>query len=117
MEDIKSGIVDIAEDLKEYVQTSADLYKMKATEKGAELGAEMIINIIAAVFISMAFLFASLAAAFSLSEWIGSQYSGFLIVAGFYTLAGITVIILKKKGWKVSLADTIVKQVYKKENA
>jgi hypothetical protein len=116
MEDIKTGLVDIADDLKDYIQTSADLYKMKATEKGAEIGANMILNIIAGVFIALAFLFGSLAAAFSISEWLDSQYSGFLIVAGIYTLVGTVILILKGKGWKTSLADSIIKQIYKKEN-
>jgi hypothetical protein len=116
MEDIKTGLADIADDLKGYIQTSADLYKMKATEKGAEIGADFILNIIAGVFIAMAFLFASFAAAFSISEWLESQYSGFLIVAGIYALVGFVILIQKGKGWKSSLADSIVKQIYKKAN-
>lgn len=114
--DYKANLEDVADDLKEYIQTSAELYKMQATAKGAEMGAEMIIGIIAGVFGAMAFLFASIAAAFSISEWLGKQYSGFLVVAGVYALLTLVVLFFKKRGLKTSLADSIVKQAYSREH-
>jgi uncharacterized membrane protein YgcG len=114
--DYKEGIEDLTDNLQEYLKTSAELYKMQATAKGAELGAEMIIGIIAGVFLAMGFLFASFAAAYSISDWLGKQYSGFLVVAVLYALLATIILLLKGRGLKASIADFIVKQIYGKDH-
>ena len=115
-QDYKANLEDLADDLKDYLKTSAELYKMQASAKGAEMGAEAILGIIILIFLSMAFLFASIAAAFSISAWLGKEYSGFLIVAGVYLLVALVIIFFKNKGMKRSLADKIVNQIYSKED-
>jgi len=111
-ENSKPEIDEIVEALKSYVNTSADLYKMKATAKGAEIASSAIINIVIAVFVSMVFLFASLALAFCLSEYFDKMYMGFLIVAGFYSLIAVVIYISRDKWLKGSLIDNIIKAIY-----
>ena len=50
MENIKPVIENIADDIKDYVETSITLYKHQATQKGAEVASEAIINLLIAYY-------------------------------------------------------------------
>lgn len=109
----KAGIEEIVEDLKLYVNTSMDLYKLKAAERGADIASGAIINLVIGVLICMVVLFTSLAAAFILSEYYNSMYIGFLIIAGFYSLVAVVMYLSKDHWLKSTLADNLIKAIYK----
>ena len=113
MESSKTEFSELVDDVKEYINTSAEIYKLQATEKAADLGAGMAINIVLLIVTSMAFLFVSIAAAFLIGEALGKTYLGFLIVAGFYVLVGMIVVFARDRGLKESIADSIIRSIYK----
>ena len=112
IEQNKPDLAEIAEEIKSYVNTTAELYKLKATDKGAEIASVAIINIVVGIFAGMVLLFASLALAFLISAYIGKMYSGFLIVAGFYLLVSLFILFVKDRWLKHTLVDNIIKVVY-----
>ncbi|MBL0340990.1 MAG: phage holin family protein [Bacteroidetes bacterium] len=112
MDTIKNEMNDVVDDIKDFVNVSAELYKLKATEKGAAIASTAIINIILGVFASLVLVFISFAIAFGIAEMTGKIYLGFLIVAGFYALACFIILITKDKWLKSSLVDTIIKSIY-----
>ena len=105
-------IEEIVEELKSYINTSIDLYKLKTTEKAAYIAASAIINLVLGAFASMILLFASLALAFCLSDYFDKMYAGFIIVAGLYALLAIVVFLSKDKWLKSTLVDNIIKAIY-----
>ena len=105
---------DIVDELKSYINTSIDLYKLKASEKGAEIASSAIINVVMGVFVGMVFLFASLALAFCLSEYFDKMYLGFLVVAGIYTVLALVILLAKDRWLKSTLIDNIIKAIYSK---
>lgn len=108
----KPDLAEIAEEIKSYVNTTAELYKLKATDKGAEIASVAIINIVVGIFAGMVLLFASLALAFCISAYFDKLYSGFLIVAGFYLLISVLILFVKDRWLKNTLVDSIIKVVY-----
>lgn len=112
MDKPKPEIEEIVEDLKSYINTNMELYKMKATEKGAEIASQAIINIIIGVMVSMTLLFVSFALAYCLSEYFDKMYLGFLIVGGIYGVIGIFIYLSKDAWLKGTLVDNIIKSVY-----
>lgn len=116
MENIKPAIENIADDLKEYVETSITLYKHQATQKGAEVASAAIINLLIAFFIGSALLFGSIACSLYLSELLGHSYAGFLIMTGFYALLGFVIILTKDKWLKNRLIDGFIKSIYKDQH-
>ena len=116
MENIKPAIEKIADDLKDYVETSITLYKHQATQKGAEVASQAIINLVIAFFIGSALLFGSIACSLYISELIGHPYSGFLIMTGFYALIGLVIILTKDKWLKNRLVDSFIKSIYKEHH-
>lgn len=112
MEKVSPQIDEVIDEVKEYVNVSLDLYKLKATEKGAMIASTAIINILLGAFAAMALLFVSFAAAYAIAEMTGKIYLGFLAIAGFYALIGLLILATKDKWLKNSLVDSIIKSIY-----
>lgn len=104
----------IAADIKAYIDTNMDLYKLRATEKAALLASDLAIVAVVVFFILLMVLFGSLALAIVLTEITGKLYIGYLLVAGMY-LVLVMVIYLSRNRWlKSKLADIIIKSLHSK---
>lgn len=114
MEKVKPEIEEVIEDLKEYINTSVDLYKLKTTEKGVEIASDAIIHLFIGVFAVLTLIFGSFAIAYGIGESTGKIYLGFLIVAAFYALIAIIILFSKDKWLKGTLINNIIKSVYSK---
>ena len=108
----KNDLEEIINEVKSYVGTTAELYKLKASEKGAEIACLAIINIVLGIFASLILLFASIALALCLSSYFGKMYIGFLLVAGLYTFFSVIILLTKDKWLKGSLTDSIIRVIY-----
>ncbi len=108
----KPELDEILNEVKSYMGTTVDLYRMKAAEKGAEIASIAIINIVLGIFAALVLLFASLALALYLSSFFDSMYTGFLLVAGLYAIFSIIILLTKDKWLKGSLTDNIIRVIY-----
>lgn len=116
MENIKEPIEEIIDDIKDYIDTSSDLYKMKATEKAAEIVSSAIINLTLAFLAGFVLLFASLTLAFMLSDFLNNSYMGFLIVSGIYALITLLIYVTKDKWLKHRIIDNFIKAIYSRQH-
>ena len=95
MEDLKS-VAEISKIVTVYIHPSPDLKKMQPIRKFlvklADLITYFVVGLVAVLFI----LFSSLFAVFQLSSPHGNGYLGFVIVAGFYLLIGLIMILFPK---------------------
>ena len=112
MEDKKFLIESLFEKIKEYLNTSIDLVKLKAIEKVSDICSSLAIRLSILLIFSMFFLFLSIGVSFWLGELLGEVYYGFLIVAAFYLVVAI-LLLLMYKPMKKSVADIIVKEALK----
>lgn len=114
MENPKNMVGDIIDDIKEYIDTSAELYKLQAAEKTATVVSSLAINLTLVLAGAFVVLFASIALAMALSSLFHAGYIGFLIVAGIYALILIVVAATKEKWLKSKLVDSIIKSMFEK---
>ena len=91
METIFEKAEKLAGTFKEYLHTSIELAKLKASEKIARIMA----NVIAAIVVAMIFLFCvcfgAIALALGLGKLTGETWLGFLLVAVLLLLTGIVI--------------------------
>jgi hypothetical protein len=113
MDTIKPAIESLADDIKDYVEVNVELLKLQATEKGAGIASSAILNLVLAFFAGSALLFASIAAALLISQYMHSLYSGFFIVAAIYAGLGLIILLGKDKWLKTTLTDNFIKSIYK----
>ena len=108
----KDGVLDTLFDkTKDYVETRADLFKLKAIKKTAEVGSSIVSTIVVAVVFTMFFLFLNVALGLLLGDLIGKNYIGFFIIAAFYLIVGIIVYSNKQKIISSPIIDSIIKKM------
>ena len=103
----------LTDGLQQYVETHSDLLKLEAVERSSVIGSSLISGLLIGIVGAFTLLFVSLWAAFCLSAYIGDNYSGFLVVAGFYFLLLLLLLIARKKLIEIPLRDRIVRKFFK----
>lgn len=113
MEDHGKITAELFEKAADYGKTSFELLKLQALAKTSNVVSSLLPHIIVLLFIAVFGLFFSLGISFLLGEVLGSAWTGFAIVAGFYLLAGLFIHLFLLKWLKRLFGDYIVKQVLK----
>jgi hypothetical protein len=104
----------LAESLKKYAATNLELAKLETTEMVSVIGSDLISSILILIVLLLGILFLSLWAAFYLSALLDDRYSGFGIVAGFYMVIALVLMICKKRILERLLKDRIVHKICNK---
>ncbi|AXY74049.1 hypothetical protein D3H65_08665 [Paraflavitalea soli] len=117
MEGPMTGIHELAAAAKEYVNTRVDSMKLKAAEKTSLIISDLVAGAIVAVVFLFVLVFGSIAGALALSAWIGKPWSGFLVVAVIYLLAGIITWGAKERMIRIPVMNKIIHQLFKNEVA
>lgn len=91
-------------------KTSLTLFKLKAVKKTAEVSASLISRSLFTLLITLFACMLNIAIALWLGDLLGKSYYGFLIVAGFYALAGIILLLIHPR-LKASLQNAIIRQM------
>lgn len=108
----KEGVIEtLFEKTKDYVETRADLFKLKAIKKTAEVGSSIISQVIIAIVFSSFFIFLNIAIGLFIGDLIGKLYIGFFIVAAFYLIVGIIIYSNRQKIISSPIADSIIKSM------
>ncbi len=105
-------IEELTDSLKRYVNTNYELIKLEATERTSTL-ASGLISVFIIGFISVLFIFfISIGIGFYLSTQMGDDHSGFVIVAGFYFVLALILILGRKKMIEKPLRDKMVQKIF-----
>ncbi len=81
----------LVEDVKEWIELRLELFQLDVEDRIQAVANDILLIVLVLVLFSVAFLFLSLAAAFALGQWLGSDALGFLIVAVVFVLFGASV--------------------------
>ena len=86
MSRLKQNAESLQEDVQTLIETQAEYYKLWSFRAGMKSVTLLIHVFLIGLFVALALLFISGAAAFSLGAWLHSDALGFLIVGAFYLL-------------------------------
>ncbi len=108
-------IEEIIENLKSYFATNYELIKLKAVERITVILSDLISDFLVGLVVFLFVIFISLWAGFYLSARMGDNNSGFAIVAGFYFMLGLLLLIIRKKVVERPLRNKIIRKVFSKK--
>lgn len=116
MEDLKIKAAQLKDHATEYVKTTVDLAKAKATKSASNAAAGIAIGVAALVLgiFFLAFLFTALA--WWLAVVLNSYALGFLCVAGLFLLLLVLVFALRKKVIVPAIRNAIISAIYDTKN-
>lgn len=106
---------EITESLKSYINTNYELIKHKAIERFTVILADLISDFLVGILVFLFVFFLSLWAGFYLSTRMGDNSSGFAIIAGFYLLVGLLMILLRQKVVEKPLRNKIIRKIFSKQ--
>ncbi len=107
---------ELADTIKEYVNTRIESVKLNVAEKSSVVIANVLAGMVLAVVFLFFIIFASTALAFGLGEWIGRTWAGFLIVGCLYLLAGIVVWYAREKIIRMPIMNALIKQLFRNDH-
>jgi hypothetical protein len=105
-----SFIEPLLERTQEYSKTSFELLKLKSLDKTADLGSTLISRMLFIIVISIFSLTLNIALALWLGDVLGRNYFGFLVVASFYGVVGIG-LLLAHPSIKKRISNSIIVQI------
>ncbi len=109
-------IEGLSDSLKQYIQLNYEIVKLEATRKTSEIGSSLLSSLVLGVAL---FLFAfalSMYVGFYLSALLGDTFSGFGIIAGFYLLVSIILLLARRKLIENPLRDKIIEKLLADKN-
>jgi hypothetical protein len=113
---LKEDAKDILQHAGDYAETFYKLSLVRLTKKVSDV-ASGVVNSVLIFFISLCIiLFLSLAAAWWLGAVLDSPAGGFLIVAGFYTLLVLVLILMRKKVISPFIRNTLISKIYEEKD-
>jgi Flp pilus assembly protein TadB len=113
MEEQTNLIESLLGQVKDYINTSLELIKLKALDKVSEVVASILSSLTAFIFIFVCFLMANIGIALWLGEILGKLSHGFFIVAAFYGIIGVVLNFLMHRWLKKLLVNLFIKKFHK----
>lgn len=102
---------EFGDSLKKYILLNYDIIKLEVTKKTSEIGSSLFGMLLLGLALFL-FVFAlSMGVGFYLSYLIGDTFSGFLIIAGFYLIISIILLIGRQKLIEKPLRDKIIRKL------
>lgn len=111
METQTNLIEPLLEKAEAYGKTSFELLRLKALAKTADVSSTLLSR---SLFILLVIFFAftiNIAVALWIGDMLGKAYYGFFIVAGFYALVSV-IILLVHPSIKKSVSNNIIRQLF-----
>lgn len=110
METPADSIESLFERAETYARTTYELSKLKLLETTNIVITSIIARLSTILMVAMFSFILSIAIALWLGDILGKAYYGFLIVAGFYLLAGIVLHFFLHRWVKKPISELIIKQ-------
>jgi hypothetical protein len=116
MSETLKKVEELTDHVKDYITTKVEITKLRFAEKTSLTIGNIIAAVVVAVLFLFVLLFGSIAGAWALSDWIGKNYAGFLIVTGFYLLVAIIVWFARNRLIRFPVMNAIIKMLHKKDD-
>ena len=106
-------LIDKAEN---YAKTNIELYKLKAIDKTTDVFSSVAAGIVIGIVITFLLIVLSIGAGFWIGEILGKTYYGFFVVAGFYAVLAIILVLMRRQLLEVFFNNYIVNQIFKEKD-
>lgn len=112
MENQPNNFESLFEKAGDYLETRMELWKLKATQKSSDIISTIASRLVMICILMLFIMLVNIGIAILLGEWLGKPYYGFLILAGFYLIAGLIFSAFKNKWVKEPVTHAIIKKIY-----
>ncbi|MCO5237521.1 MAG: hypothetical protein M9933_14775 [Chitinophagaceae bacterium] len=112
-ESASENITTLVNDMGRYVETKAELWKLKAIDKTTDVASSLVAQILLYIIILIGIIALNIGIALLIGKWIGEAFYGFFIIAGFYFLLGIVMYLARNSLIKTPLLNAFINKLLK----
>jgi len=116
MEDKTTPVEVLLARAQAYTKTSIELFKLKATDKIAELTSNLASGFVILVILVLFFVNLNIAIALLLGDLLGKAWLGFILISGLYACIGCIIFLFRNKWIKRPVSNSIIELLLKDEN-
>ena len=116
MEDKTTSVEVLLARVQAYTKTSIELFKLKATDKIAELTSNLASGFVILVILVLFFVNLNIAIALLLGDLLGKAWLGFILISGLYACIGCIIFLFRNKWIKRPVSNSIIELLLKDEN-
>lgn|SRR5690242_4546532 len=111
MQNDPTAVEELFYKLKDYAETTVDLFKLKAINKVSGFTSTLIVSIILIVLLFVILICLSVGFALLIGSWLGHAYWGFFIMGVLYIIIGLALFAGRKKLLKTPIANKFIKEL------
>ena len=111
METETNLIEPLMEKVEAYGKTTFELLKLKALAKTADVTSSLLSRFLLILLVSLFVFTLNIAVALWIGDLLGKNYYGFFIVAGFYAIVSV-ILLIAHPSVKSRVSNTIIKQLF-----
>ena len=108
METTSQNLESLFANAGEYLETKAELWKLKMVDKTSEAVSSIAEKVILFFLGLIFFILFNIALALLIGYWLGHSFYGFFIMAAFYAIAGFLIHSMRDKLIKTPVANSII---------
>ncbi|HEY3388495.1 MAG TPA: phage holin family protein [Prolixibacteraceae bacterium] len=116
MEEKTIPVEVLLERAQAYTKTSIQLFKLKATEKLAQIISNLASGFVVVIILALFFVNLNIAIALLIGDLLGKAWLGFILVSAIYACIGIIMYIFREKWIKQPISNSIIEQLLKDED-
>jgi hypothetical protein len=115
-QNLKEDAKDILNHAGDYAETFYKLNLLRLTKKASDV-ASVVVNSFLIFFITLCMLlFISIAGAWWLGDVVQNRALGFLLIAGFYLLIILVLVLMRKKIISPFIRNTLIRKIYEEKD-
>lgn len=111
MENDPTAVEELFYKLKDYIETTVDLLKLKAINKVSGFTSSVIVTIILTVLLFLILICMSVGFALLIGLWLGQAFWGFFIMGFLYFIIGLFLFTRRKKILKDPISNKFIKEL------
>lgn len=111
MENDPTVVEELFYKLKDYVETTADLFKLKAINKVSGFTSTLIVSVVLIVLLFLILICISFGFALLIGVWLGQAFWGFFIMGILYLIIGLILFSKRNKILKEPISNKFIKEL------
>jgi uncharacterized integral membrane protein len=111
MENDPTAVEELFYKLKDYIETTVDLYKLKAINKVSGFTSTIIVSIILIILLFLILICISVGFALLIGLWLGHAFWGFFIMGVLYLIIGLILFSSRSKLLKEPISNKFIKEL------
>ena len=111
MENETTIVEELFYKLKDYSQTTLELYKLKGISKVSGIISRAITSLLLLVLLFLVMICLTVGLSLLIGEWLGHAYWGFFIMTAIYIITGLILFAGRNKYMKEPISNKLIKEL------